>query len=48
LAAAKAALVALMQNTSRAAATISIVNLMARSSPGLIATSCVLWISLYH
>jgi ABC-type arginine/histidine transport system permease subunit len=48
LAAAKAALVALMQNTSRAAATISIVNLMARSFPSLIATSCVLWISLYH
>jgi hypothetical protein len=32
LPAAKAALVALMQNTSRAAATISIVNLMTRSS----------------
>src|ERR1700738_2667568 len=42
LLAAKAALVALMQNTNRAAATISIVNLMARSFPGLIATSCVL------
>src|SRR6202048_1738095 len=42
LLAAKAALVALMQNTNRAAATISIVNLMGRSFPGLIATSCVL------
>jgi ABC-type arginine/histidine transport system permease subunit len=44
--AANAALVALMQNTSSAAATISMVNLMARSF--LLSRHRVLQISLYH
>jgi ABC-type arginine/histidine transport system permease subunit len=47
--AANAALVALMQNNSSAAAAISIVNLMARSFPFLIATSCFADLTkLYH
>jgi ABC-type arginine/histidine transport system permease subunit len=45
--AANAALVALMQKTSSAAATISMVNLMARSFT-LLSRHRVLQISLYH
>jgi hypothetical protein len=47
LAAAKAALLALMQNTSRVAATISIIHRMAGSLPGLL-QSRALPISLYQ
>jgi hypothetical protein len=47
--AANAALVALMQNTRSAAAIISMVNLMARSFPFDIATSCFAALArLYH